>query len=250
MNDTHIKDVLKDILRHTHGLGFFDMVRLIGTDADTTIETVNSDKSVILKARTHAPVPEFIGATVGLSRLGVLQGYTQYAEFDAEDASVRVIHQNRNDQRIPSEVEFVSANGTTAHYRFMLAEVINQQLKEIVFRGSNADVTFTPTTKMFKDLTVFNNILGQYEANFTPKLEQGKLYFYLGDNGGDRSRILIAENVVGKLNSNTSWPLDILLRILKLGDSESVVVNIDSRGLLEVTTSSAYGEYTYYVPGQ
>jgi hypothetical protein len=248
MADNYIKDTLKDVLRHTHGLGFFEMVKISGTTDETLVETVNTDKTVIMKATLANPVPDFVNATVGLSRMGVLQGYIQYPDFDDEAATVHIVTQDRNGEKTPSEVEFVAVNGTTAHYRFMLADVVNQQLKDIKFKGSEYDVSFTPSVKNLKDLAYFNGVLSTYEANFIPKTEKGLLYFYIGDNSGDRSRILIAEGVKGDIKHEQSWPLDVVLKILRLGDASKVVVSINSRGLLQIVVNSGLGEYTFYLP--
>ena len=70
-----IKDVFKDVLKHTHGLGIFEMVKITGEVDKTVVETVDADKTVIFKGETHNPVPDFVDSTVGLSRMGVLQGY-------------------------------------------------------------------------------------------------------------------------------------------------------------------------------
>ena len=141
MANNYIKDTLKDVLRHTHSLGIFEMVKINGTAEETAIETVDADKTVILKATTVNPVPDFVDATVGLSRMSVLDGYLKFPGFDSEDGTVQVTTQDRNGTEVPVEVEFESVEGTNAHYRFMLADVINQQLKDIKFKGAEFDVT-------------------------------------------------------------------------------------------------------------
>ena len=40
MANNYIKDTLKDVLRHTHSLGIFEMVKINGTAEETAIETV------------------------------------------------------------------------------------------------------------------------------------------------------------------------------------------------------------------
>ena len=79
-----IKDIMKDVLKHTHGLGIFEMVKISGDVEKTTVETVDADKTVIFKGETHNPYPEFVDSTVGLSRMGVLHGLLQYPGFDGE----------------------------------------------------------------------------------------------------------------------------------------------------------------------
>ena len=55
----------------------------------------------------------------------VLQGYLQYPGFDDENAKQEVTLQERNGENIPVEIKFTAADGNDAHYRFMLADVIN-----------------------------------------------------------------------------------------------------------------------------
>ena len=51
-----IKDILKDVLKHTHSLGIFEQVKLTGTVEATTVETVDADKSVIFKGVTNKTI--------------------------------------------------------------------------------------------------------------------------------------------------------------------------------------------------
>ena len=96
MANNHIKDILKDVLKHTHGLGIFEMVKITGDLENTDIQTVDPEKTVIFKGKTVNPVPDFVDATLGLSRMGVLQGYLNYPGFDNEDSTVEVVRQERN----------------------------------------------------------------------------------------------------------------------------------------------------------
>ncbi len=250
MANNYIKDTLKDVLRHTHSLGIFEMVKISGTLEETNIETVDANKTVIFKGKTVNPVADFVDATVGLSRMSVLDGYLKYPGFDDEAATVAVVTQNRNDVDVPVEVSFVAADGTDANYRFMLADVVNQQLKEIKFKGADFDVNIVPSAKNLKDLSYFNGVLGAFEANFSPRTKDGKLYFHIGDGASDRTKILIAEAVEGEITSEFRWPLDIVLKILRLGDNSNVVMSINSKGLLQIKVHSGLGEYTYLLPAK
>lgn len=245
-----VKDTLKDILKHTHGLGIFEMVKITGTDAETAIETTDAEKTVILKGKTVNVVPDFEDATVGLSRMSVLNGYLQYPGFDDEKATVGIVTQERNGETVPVEVKFEAADGTDAVYRFMLADVINQQLKEIKFRGAEFDIDIVPTAKNIKDLVYFNGILGAFESNFSPRIVDKKLYFHIGDGVSDRTKILIAEGVTAKINADLRWPLDIVLKILKLSDSSNATLSINTKGLLQIKIHSGLGEYTYLLPSK
>lgn len=250
MANNYIKDTLKDVIKHTHSLGIFEMVKITGTLEETKIETVDAEKTVIFKGKTHNPVADFVDATVGLSRMSVLDGYLKYPGFDDEAATVAVVSQKRNEVDVPVEVKFVSQEGTDANYRFMLADVVNQQLKDITFKGAEFDINIVPTAKNLKDLGYFNSVLGAYESTFMPKTDGNKLYFHIGDGVSDRTKILIAEGVDGETKNEFRWPLDIVLKILRLGDSAGVVLSINNKGLLQIKVDSGMGEYTYLLPAK
>lgn len=250
MANNYIKDTLKDVIKHTHSLGIFEMVKITGTLEETRVETVDADKTVIFKGKTHNPVADFVDATVGLSRMSVLDGYLKYPGFDDASSTVEVVTQKRNELDIPVEVKFVSPEGTDANYRFMLADVVNQQLKDITFKGAEFDINIVPTAKNLKDMGYFNSVLGSYESTFMPKTENGKLYFHIGDGVSDRTKILIADGVEGETKNEFRWPLDIVLKILRLGDSSGVVLSINNKGLLQIKVDSGLGEYTYLLPAK
>ena len=160
-------------------------------------------------------------------------------------AKVEIETQSRNGEDIPLEISFESSEGHSGSYRFMLADVINQQLKAIKFKGAEFDVNIEPSQKMMKDLTYFNTILAAYEANFMPKTEEGALYFHVGDGGSDRTKIIIDNNVEGEINTEWKWPLDVVLRILRLGDNSTIDMSFNNQGLLQIKVDSGMGVYTY-----
>ena len=85
---------------------------------------------------------------------------------------------------------------------------------------------------------------------FAPKTKDGKLYFHIGDGVSDRTKILIAEGVDGDITHEFRWPLDIVLKILRLGDSANIVLSINNKGLLQIKVLSGLGEYTYLLPAK
>lgn len=250
MADNYIKDTLKDVIKHTHSLGIFEMVKITGTLTETSVETVDADKTVIFKGRTVKPVPDFVDNTVGLSRMSVLDGYLKFPGFDDADATVKVVSQERNGATVPTEVSFVAADGTDATYRFMLADVVNAQLKNIAFKGAEWDIDIVPTQKNLKDLAYFNSVLGQFESTFSPRTQGGKLYFHIGDGGGDRTKILVNEAPGGEIVHEFRWPLDIVLKILRLSESSNLVMSFNAKGLLQIVVHSGVGEYTYLLPAK
>ena len=56
-----MKDILQDIVAHTHSLGFLNLVKVTSDDQATGIESMAEDRSVILTANTNSNVTEFNG---------------------------------------------------------------------------------------------------------------------------------------------------------------------------------------------
>lgn len=242
---TDIRDVFKDILEHTHGLGIYEMIKIAGSVDDTTVEAVDLGKTVILKAKLDM-VPDFVDSVAGLSRLSVLDGYLNYPGFGEDSADVKVIKQERNGEEIPQEVSFTAPDGTDAHYRFMPTAAVDLHLKEIKFKGAEYDFSVVPSAKNRSDLAYFNGVLSAFEGYFIPRIEDGHLYFYIGDESGDRTKVLISDTD-GKIDQECKWPLDIMLKILRLGDN--AVISFAPR-LIEVKVDSDHGVYTYLLPAK
>ena len=47
-----MKDILQDVVAHTHSLGFLNLVKVSSDDATTNIESMAEDRSVIMSATT------------------------------------------------------------------------------------------------------------------------------------------------------------------------------------------------------
>lgn len=250
MAENSIRDTLKDVLKHTHGLGIFEMAKIRGDVSETNIETMDAEKTVLVKGRMHNPVADFVDQTVGLSRMSVLDSYLKYPGYEADEATVEVVTQERNGATVPVEVKFEDQHGSRAHYRFMLADVVNQQLKDIKFKGAENDVTVIPSDKNLRDLSYFGGALAGLEDKFTPRTEDGKLYFLIGDGASDRARVLVSDHVDSDITNDMSWSLGTVLKILKLGATADVVMGFNNKGLLKIVVNSGLGEYTYLLPAQ
>ena len=56
-----MKDILQDIVQHTHSLGFVELVKIVGDDTATSMDAMAEDKSVVVKAEFKKAVPEMKG---------------------------------------------------------------------------------------------------------------------------------------------------------------------------------------------
>ena len=53
-----ITDIFSDVLTHTHGLGFVDMVKIVSTEEETKIEAMDEDKTVVIYGKLNKPLTE------------------------------------------------------------------------------------------------------------------------------------------------------------------------------------------------
>ena len=77
-----------------------------------------------------------------------------------------------------------------------------------------------------------------------------ELYFNIGDGISDRAKVLVASDIEGVISKDWKWPLDVVLRILRLGDNANIVLSINSKGLLQIIVDSGIGAYTYLLPAK
>ena len=121
-------DILKDIVKHTHGLGFLDLVKITGTSDSTAIDSMAEDRSVILQGSFHKAQSGMIG-TFGMPQLNKLDIHLKCPEYK-DKANISVITGTRNGAETPTGIHFENEKGDFKNdYRFMNAEIINEKLK-------------------------------------------------------------------------------------------------------------------------
>ena len=242
------KDVVQDIVKMTAGLGFISAVKVTGTDSETTLDAMDQDRTVILKAKLHNAVPEFAGE-FGLGNLGFLAGVSNLSNYKEADATIDVVNRDRNGVSSPDHLLFKDADGNTDQYRFMSKEIIEQTLQTVKFKGTEWDVTFEPTKAKVSELQQVAGIYGGIEPNFTVKTDNGNLIVTVGAaDGSFTGKRTFATNVAGEINEGYAWPLSQVLAILKLGMSASCVMQISKRGALQISVDTGIGKYDYILP--
>jgi hypothetical protein len=239
-------DALKDIVKHTSGLGFIDTVKVIGSTATTKLETKDPDNSVIIYGEMYQPI-KGVDTTLGLSRLGILKGYLGLHE----GSTATLVTENRNGVVVPTEILFDNGNDFVSNYRFMSEAMVNEQIKVPPFKGATWDVVTEPSKSSITLLSDNYGILGATEKRFTVSTDaKGTLKFAIGEGTADRTVVPFAKNVTGTLKNNRSYPLTQVLSILKLTDSsKSASMSFNDNGLLMIQIDSGFGKYSYMIPG-
>jgi hypothetical protein len=241
-----MKDILQDIVTHTHALGFLPIVKITGTDQETVIESMAEDRSVILSAKTHQTVDEFKG-TFGMPNLDKLNIHLKCPEYK-ENAKIDVVKTQKNGQEVPTSIHFENSNGDFVNdYRFMSTEVINEKLKTVKFKGASWDIELQPSLASIQRLK-FQSQAHSEEQVFQVKTDNGDLIFSFGDASTHAGNFVFQTAAGGKLKSTWSWPVTQVMSILNLDGDKTM--KIADAGAMMITVDSGMAEYNYILPAQ
>jgi hypothetical protein len=241
-----MKDILQDIIAHTSALGFIDLIKVTGTDKETTINAIAEDRSVIVSGTFNNPHPEFMG-TVGLPNLGKLKTILSFEEYD-DKAKINVTTQNKNNEDVPVAIHFETATGDFVNdYRFMAKAVIEEKVKNVTFKGTGWDIEFEPSVASILRLKKQSQANSE-EQTFRTVVDNGNLVVHFGDPSTHSGNFVFQAGVSGKVSNKWQWPVTQIVNILSLpGDKK---MKIADQGAMEITVDSGLAVYRYLLPGQ
>ena len=243
-----MQDLLKDIVSHTHNLGFLNIVKITGDKTTTKIDSMADDRTVVMFGETANPQPEMIGV-FGMPQLNKLKYNLDCPEYK-EDAKIELMTAERNGEVIPVGIHFENKAGDFKNdYRFMNSDIINEKLKTTKFRGVKWDVEITPTQSSVQRFS-FQAAANNEHATFLAKTDGGKLKFTFGDAASHGGEFIFATDVVGTLNKGWTWPVAPVLSILKIADVNNTTMNLSNEGALQITLDSGLAIYKYIIPAQ
>jgi hypothetical protein len=238
-----MKDHLLDLVEHTHDLGVIDLVKITGTDTDTTIFGIAEDRSVIVDGKYANPVADFIGL-FGMPNLGKLKILLNLQEYK-EDANLSI---TKNNNGAPDGVNFENKGGDFKNnYRFMASEIITQKAKDIKFKGTNWNVEFNPTVAGIQRLKMQASANAE-EPTFTVKTDGTDLKFVFGDHSTHSGNFVFHPGVSGQLKRAWSYPIKQVISILDLTGDKTMRFSDD--GVAEITVDSGLAIYNYKLPAQ
>jgi hypothetical protein len=246
LKEIKMKDILTDIVAHTHSLGILPLVKVTGENGTTTIESMAEDRSVILTARTKTAVAEFDGV-FGMPNLDKLNLHLKNPEYK-ENAKIEVVKAQRNGVELPVGLHFENAAKDFINdYRFMNSDIINEKLKTVKFKGATWDVEFEPTVASIGRLKLQANAHTE-ENVFQVKTENGNLVFFFGDASTHAGSFTFHSGIAGKLKQSWAWPVVTVMSILNLDGDK--VVKIADAGAMQITVDSGLAVYEYILPAQ
>ena len=240
-----MKDILQDIVAHTHALGFLNLVK-INSDEGTSVESMADDRSVILSGETNAPVAEFKG-TFGMPNLDKLALHLKNPEYQ-KDAKLEVVEAERNGEVVPTHIHFENAAGDFQNdYRFMNKAIIEEKLKTVKFKGATWNVTFSPSVASIARMKLMSAAHSE-EPTFNVTTNDSNLVFSFGDASTHAGEFVFQHGVEGSLQHTWSWPVAQVQSILNLdGD---ITMSISDQGAMMISVDSGMVKYDYILPAQ
>ena len=240
-----MQDILKDIVSHTHSLGFITTLK-VTSETDTQIESMADDRSVIMTAKTHSPVGEFTG-TFGMPDLGKLSYHLKNPEY-REEAKLDVVQAERNGEVMPTHIHFENKAGDFKNdYRFMNKAVIEEKLKSVKFKVSTYDVEIQPNMAGIERMKLMAGAHSE-ETVFQVKTEDGNLNFYFGDEATHAGSFTFQSAVEGELAHTWAWPVAQTIAILNLDGDKTM--SITDQGAMKISVDSGMAKYDYILPAQ
>jgi hypothetical protein len=240
-----MKDILQDIVAHTHALGFLNLVK-VTNDESTAIDSMAEDRSVILSANTSSPVNEFTG-TFGMPNLDKLALHLKNPEYQ-KDAKIDVVKADRNGETIPTHIHFENSAGDFQNdYRFMNQAIIDEKLKTVKFKGATWNVEFQPSVASIARMKLMSAAHAE-EPTFNVMTKDGNLVFSFGDASTHAGEFVFQHGIEGTLTHTWSWPVAQVQAILNLDGDKTM--SISDQGAMQITVDSGMVKYNYILPAQ
>jgi hypothetical protein len=243
-----MKEILQDIIAHTYNLGFLNIVKVTGTDKITSIDSMSDDRRVVMFGESKTPYAEMIGV-FGMPQLNKLKYNLDCPEYK-EDATISIVTEMRNGIMLPVGLNFKNKDDDFKNdYKFMNTEIINEKLKSVKFKSVKWDVEIEPTilaVQRFQFQAAANN----EHTTFLTKVSNKTLRFVFGDISTHGGEFVFATDVTGTLKRKLTWPVSIVLAILKLAKVNSTTLSLSDEGALMITLDSGLAIYRYIIPAQ
>jgi hypothetical protein len=242
-----MKDILQDIVAHTHSLGFLSLVKVTGGN-ETTIDSMAEDRSVIMSATSNHSIAD---GTFGMPNLDKLALHLKNPEYQ-KDAKIDVVTAERNGETMPTHIHFENVSGDFENdYRFMNKAIIEEKLKTVTFKGAAWAVEFKPSVSSIGRMKLMSAAHSEEPTfNVTTKATGGAtdLVFSFGDASTHAGEFVFQNAVAGTLQHTWSWPVAAVQAILNL--SGDVTMSISDQGAMKITVDSGLATYDYILPAQ
>jgi hypothetical protein len=241
------KDALQDLIQNTLGLGGIDLIKITGTATETAVNACAEDRTVIMSSKFKQQIPGFTGV-FGMTNLGKLKTILGFTDEYDENAQITVATQSRDGVDQPVGIHFENKKGDFVNdYRLMSKAIVEEKVKNVVFKGAAWNVDFGPKIPGIQRLKKQASVHSE-EATFATTIANGNLNISFGDISTHSGNFTFEASVSGSLSRALQWPVKQFLAIMDLpGDKH---IYISDQGVMRITVDSGIAEYEYLLPAQ
>jgi hypothetical protein len=240
-----MRDYLNDIIAHTSALGIIDLVKIVGTDTDTSIVASSEDRTVIINGKFKSPNPNFIG-TFGMPNLSKLKTILSFDDYDENSKINTILTKDEEGNDVPSTIHFETQNGDfTNDYRLMAKSVVDNKVKQIIFKGTTWNIEFEPSIASILRLKKQQQVHSD-DTVFTVIVSNNELKIHFGDPSSHSGNFTFERDVVGTLNTKWQFPVKQVLDIFSLSGDK--LFRISDQGVAEIVVDSGLATYSYLIP--
>jgi len=237
-----MKDLLQDIISHTYDLGCIDLIKIEGSEDETSLSGLAADRSVVVQGKFRDVEDKFKG-TFGMPNMATLKTILSLEPYE-EDAKITV----KTGKSGPESMHFENADGDFKNdYRFMVQSIVDNMLKEVKFKGADWDVEIVPTMASIQRLK-YQAQANCNEATFRAKTKDNDLVFSFGDHSTHSGSFTFESDIEGKLTKDWHWPVQHIINILSLHGDKTMRISND--GAIEIVVDSGLAKFTYILPAQ
>lgn len=243
-----MKDQIQDIVKNVISTGFFDKIKISADSKSVFLEAMEKEREIIFKGTFNSAIDGLVGE-FGLSNLSLLGHISGDPEFSNKDSEIKIIYEDKNGESNPSELAYVNKSKTFVNYRFMAKQLVpNQPL----FAEPVWDVVIKPSKSNVQQFAWAANGLGAYEQYFIPKVENGELRFYIGEDNAANQRggVVFATGLTQKFDGQHRWKISHIQSVLKLAENTDCEMSFSNKGAIQVKVSTGVGVYKFIFPSK
>ena len=239
-----MRDYLIDIVKHTLPMNAFTQLRIDNEDDGTAISATETEKKMVLRAKTHVGIPEF-KQTFGVPNLSLMNTLLNIPVYD-ENSTIRLDTKSDDaGNTIPFNIHFENDAGDFKNdFRLMSQKEIESVEPKLTF---NADlpVQFVPTLNAMQRFK-YQVSAHPDEKNVEFNIENGVVRCTVGDASSHSGTFMFHnEGIDEKSRYTFSVPSAYVLAALNMDGDKSI--KMGSLGVM-ITVDSGLISYDYIIP--
>ena len=242
------KDFVHDMCKYVVSTGFFEKIKIVASANDVIVESLEKDNEVVLKGKFKEGITGIDGE-FGLSNLDLLKHITNDSEFSLPETALKIVTETKGNEVIPTEFAYENKSKTFINYRFMPKQFVPNQP---TFKDPVWEITINPSKLSTQQFNWAAAGLGSYEQYFIPKVVNGELKFFIGEDAAaaQRGGIVFSSNIKVPFDTKHKWKIAPIQTVLKLADSADCDLSFSTKGAIRITLNTGIGEYKFLFPAK